>query len=477
MREARPPKRSGLLTLLGTVFLLGGLGAIAGAVVSGLVAGGSISLDDVVSVANDDPAAWRRVAIVFGVSAVGLLIAAGFCLSAAGRRRRARKNRPRSGHRMTTQRHWQGQIRAGTILTLFVGAGAVSVALVLVAKQQGRSSEDSSLLIPAGIVGGVGLLFVAIGLWWRRQLRARQRALAIQSAPLGRAGSPPAPPAADPLASLPAASPPAAFEAQLVRPRDLPKGKIKGRPVTTDSNVVGAPPFDILYLRVFDNHERARTYVESAWREFGYVNLIRNAASISPKELRDGTIEASMVLSIDDARRAWAARPRGVDGEKHKKIEGVAFAPVRVRDPVGSYPVFSMFCHDTAWQAAVELLLDHAGLVTMDLAGVDTDNPGSLYEIGRLFDRYPVDQVLFLVDQRSDVEFIVRNLRPQWDRMHADSPNRHGTRTVRFVQTDHYAQRRDQNGNSTIALVSDRGDSRRVLAAWASGRLQGRPVG
>jgi hypothetical protein len=99
-----------------------------------------------------------------------------------------------------------------------------------------------------------------------------------------------------------------------------------------------------------------------------------------------------------------------------------------------------------------------------------------LYEVGRLFDRYPIQRVLFLVDQHSDVEFIVRNLRAPWARMHPDSPNRQGQQTVLFVQTDHFVQRRDQQGNVTVALVSDRNDTRRVLAGWAAGTLHGTAV-
>ena len=510
METTRRPKGSAFLTFVGVLLLIGGLASAGSAVVSALVAGGSISLDGVIDVANDDPAAWKRLAIVLGVLAVVLLIFAGLCLSAAGRRRRFRKNRPKSGHRMTTDRHWQGHVRAGTIVARTVGTAGLVVAGVLVAKQQDESSGDANLLIPAAIVGGFGLLFFAIGQWWRRELRARQRALALQSSPIDRpAASSPGPaslpgpaasstgPASSPgpasLAAIvptPPASPspswttvaspapaqPPPFRALLCRPRDLPNEKLKPLRLTATSNVVGAPPIEILYLRVFDNHERARTYAESAWREFGYVSLIRNAASISAKELRDGAIEAAMARSPADAGRAYAARPRGVDTEKRKKIAGIAFSTVRVRDPFGAYPVFSLFCHDTVWQSAVEMLLDHAGLVTMDLAGVDTSNPGSLYEIGRLFDRFPVGQVLFLVDERSDVGFIVRNLHDLWSRMAAESPNRHGPQTVHFVQTDHYRQYEDQNGNRTIALVADRKESRRLINAWATGRLHGNPV-
>ena len=52
--------------------------------------------------------------------------------------------------------------------------------------------------------------------------------------------------------------------------------------VTERSNVVGRPPLSILYLRVFENQPRARTFVKGAWREFGYVHLLRSATAVDP---------------------------------------------------------------------------------------------------------------------------------------------------------------------------------------------------
>ena len=56
--------------------------------------------------------------------------------------------------------------------------------------------------------------------------------------------------------------------------------------VTRDRNVVGLPPLQIVYLRVFENGARARTFVRGGWCEFGYVRLLRSAASVSPAEYR-----------------------------------------------------------------------------------------------------------------------------------------------------------------------------------------------
>jgi hypothetical protein len=75
-------------------------------------------------------------------------------------------------------------------------------------------------------------------------------------------------------------APPLEFAAPaLRRPRGL--RAIRGR-----HNVTRHPPLRIGYLRVFENHARVRAFANDAWREFGYVHLLRGATSVRPRELR-----------------------------------------------------------------------------------------------------------------------------------------------------------------------------------------------
>src|SRR5262245_32110395 len=62
------------------------------------------------------------------------------------------------------------------------------------------------------------------------------------------------------------------------RPRKVPRPP-RLRRVTATHNVVGRRPLSIVYLRTFENQPRARTFLQGAWREFGYVYLLRSAAS------------------------------------------------------------------------------------------------------------------------------------------------------------------------------------------------------
>ena len=56
--------------------------------------------------------------------------------------------------------------------------------------------------------------------------------------------------------------------------------------VTSRHNVVGRRPLNIAYLRLFENQPRTRTFLQGAVREFGYVHLLRSAASVTPAEYR-----------------------------------------------------------------------------------------------------------------------------------------------------------------------------------------------
>jgi hypothetical protein len=69
------------------------------------------------------------------------------------------------------------------------------------------------------------------------------------------------------------------------RPRKVPRPPHLRR-VTATHNVVGRRPLSIVYLRTFENQPRARTFLQGAWREFGYVYLLRSAASVTLAEFR-----------------------------------------------------------------------------------------------------------------------------------------------------------------------------------------------
>ncbi len=55
--------------------------------------------------------------------------------------------------------------------------------------------------------------------------------------------------------------------------------------ITAEANSFGDPPPPILYLRLFDNAEGTARFLAGPWREYGYVHLLRTAASVTADEL------------------------------------------------------------------------------------------------------------------------------------------------------------------------------------------------
>ncbi len=93
----------------------------------------------------------------------------------------------------------------------------------------------------------------------------------------------------------------------------------------------------------------------------------------------------------------------------------------------GAYARNTLLCGDAVWKSAVDALLQDADAVAMSLFGFSKSNQGCLYELGLLLDTFPVSRVLFLVDQSTDLDFLLDTLRENWNHMAADSPNHTAT--------------------------------------------------
>ena len=67
-------------------------------------------------------------------------------------------------------------------------------------------------------------------------------------------------------------------------------------------------------------------------------------------------------------------------------------------------------------------------MVQVDLGGFDEDNQGCAHELGLLVDRVPLDRVLLVVDDSTDLALLRRVLEDSWSRRRrtAASPNRNG---------------------------------------------------
>jgi len=89
-------------------------------------------------------------------------------------------------------------------------------------------------------------------------------------------------------------------------PRKIPRPPQLWR-VTATHNVVGEPPLSIVYLRLFENQPRTRTFIQGAWREFGHVYLLRSAKSVTPSKFRRARESPNLARLFIASREQFAA--------------------------------------------------------------------------------------------------------------------------------------------------------------------------
>jgi hypothetical protein len=281
------------------------------------------------------------------------------------------------------------------------------------------------------------------------------------------------------------------LEVELVKPRRLP-GPRRLRRVTAAANVTGDRPLSIAYLRLFENEARTRTFIQGAWREFGYVHFPRSAASVTPAEFRcaksSGNLRGLFLISREQFLAELARSPPAPSARHRQVFRNIAPHTIKVWHLHGSYLPMGHLCHGTIWKSAIDELLRYVDLVVLDLSGFTTRNLGTGYELQRVIDLFPVERVIFLADSYSDRKFLRSQILAAWQKMAAGSPNSGARpRTACLAVTDHY--RRPQRarvvvgapGRGQVVVQHDPGrlrlearrrESRRLAAAVQKRVLQ-----
>ena len=328
---------------------------------------------------------------------------------------------------------------------------------------------DRVPLIVAGVAGVLALLFLIGAIANGRRWRTSRTVERLSDDPALLQFLP------DTGASLPTARaavvPPLAVT--FVKPGKLPKVRVKLQRVSADRNVIGRRPLQIAYLRLFENQPRIRTFVEGAWREFGYVYFLRSAASVTPGELRwardAGDVSAMFIASRERLLAECGRRTGQVEPKGRVRYSNVGHATIRIRDRYGSYPLCPLLCHGGFWKAAVDTLLERVDLVVLDLSGFRPENAGTRYELQRVVDRFPIERVVFLVDPQSNQRFLTTQIQEAWSLMAEGSPNAVAVpKQALIAVTDYfYAESSMQSDSShtNTRLMARRAETRRVAAA------------
>ena len=165
----------------------------------------------------------------------------------------------------------------------------------------------------------------------------------------------------------------------------------------------------MLYLWVFD--ERTNDGIVQRWRTVGPVQLLRGGGALGGLRTLAATVTGRIGDLIEETADEVATRLTGFDYD---------------RSDGGRFAVNTILRTDGTWQLALNELIASTDVVQMDLGGFDEDNQGCAHELGLLVDRVPLDRVLLVVDDSTDLALLRRVLEDSWSRMDAASPNRDG---------------------------------------------------
>jgi len=87
------------------------------------------------------------------------------------------------------------------------------------------------------------------------------------------------------------------------------------------------------------------------------------------------------------------------------------------------FPTNSMQCGLNIWGKALLKMISLADVVAMDLSDLKEKNVGVVYEIEQLFNLFPIEKTIFLVNNNTDWKVLNNVFKVAFDKMTAKSPN------------------------------------------------------
>jgi len=171
------------------------------------------------------------------------------------------------------------------------------------------------------------------------------------------------------------------------------------------------PPLNLLALRVFGSPYLADFLnLSNAWQWIGTRQRLDgpDTAGHKARDLLnyfEGRIDKSIVESEEELQKAldlFEMRP----------------------DRQLRCPVNSMQCDNATWKQALQALLDRADVVVMDLSSLSDRNRGVAYELDKLVNEVPLNRLVLLFNDSTDLNVLKEILSQARENMTDDSPNR-----------------------------------------------------
>jgi hypothetical protein len=171
----------------------------------------------------------------------------------------------------------------------------------------------------------------------------------------------------------------------------------------------------LLLLRVFSLGKRSALLFNAFGKLWSHGSSMR---LIAGPDLATSTIEPHEFLDFLSGKlgRRFISRPETLN-------QRLAETEPR-RDFDGRYRVADVFCHDDTWRMVLGRLARESDAVLMDLRNFSSSNQGCIFEINELFNVVPLDHVVFVIDETTDLAFLREFLTQCWAALTADSPNR-----------------------------------------------------
>ena len=118
----------------------------------------------------------------------------------------------------------------------------------------------------------------------------------------------------------------------------------------------------------------------------------------------------------------WLRKDLPVDSREQvrARIKKLIAKPAR---PNGDFRDLRMVCYMNTWKMVIDEYIRHADVVLMDLREFSAERRGSSYEADFLFDTVPIERIIFLRDEKSDVEAIHELIYDRWKELREGSPN------------------------------------------------------
>jgi len=157
----------------------------------------------------------------------------------------------------------------------------------------------------------------------------------------------------------------------------------------------------LLVLRSFSigkDGERLFDVVDRFWRRVGSIQMIAGV------DLARRTVEPHEFLDFISGKLAR----RFIDGptELEQRMQERDTRPDRDL----RFRVNDFFCYDDTWKMVLSRLARESDAVLMDLRGFSKQNAGCVFELGELARMVPLEQVVFVVDRRTDEQLLAETL-------------------------------------------------------------------